>query len=388
MNRKTEIPEAFVKLCGTKKIKSARTITSDDDIASIVRSRAAEREKAVGRSAGLALQVRDVGGRPMLCRRFGGALTIPDPSIEEAKNMVASAAMPWNDQYTGRIHRVWSSDERVNRYGDIDLQVWDFNNYDRNPLLLWSHDWDGMPIGCSVEHKVKTRLDDGYNGPALQQAMLFATKDQSELADSVHRLWVARFLRTVSVGFFAGMVIDVEDPEERASMGLGKWGLVFTDLELIELSPCSVPALPSAHASLVKDGIEKKLLQASDCDVIREAARKEVSRFMTSSEWKSMDLAMRNMLANAFPGTKMREHSKVDEPINFEASFRESEQTERFEKLLGEMSSRIQTLENTVTELSQAKKSDGKQRASIQLDPVGLAQLDALIAAGKVGVKA
>lgn len=289
----------------------------------------------------------DRGDDTLICVRAPGMMPPPADPVDELKKKCEKAGIPWDEAYVGRAHPVWSSDQRVNRYGDIDLQNWNFDNYNKNPIVLLSHQWDALPIGASLSHEVQQRVDGSYVGPALRQTMLFATKDMSAVADSVNRLWSARFLRTVSVGFYAGRVIDVEDNEERAKLGLGKWGLIFDNLELVEVSPCSVPALPSAHNSAPDQAA------AGDIETIREIIRNEINGTQSASHWRSIDANLRRAWTRLYPTIKVREHRDVEAPITFEEASGDRSTNE----LLEEMNKSFKALSDRVSSLEKAAES-------------------------------
>lgn len=301
----------------------------------------------------------DRGSDTLICVRSPGMMPPAGDSPEDLKKKCEASGMPWDEAYVGRAHPVWSSDQRVNRYGDIDLQNWDFRNYNRNPIVLLSHQWDALPIGASLSHEVKSRQDGDYLGPALRQTMLFATKEMSAVADSVNRLWSAKFLRTVSVGFYAGKVIDVEDNEERAKLGLGKWGLIFDDLELVEVSPCSVPALPSAHNAAPEQA------QGADIETIREIIRCEVIATPSASHWRSIDTNLRRAWKRLYPDIKVREHSDVEAPTTFEEASGDrstNDLLEEMNKAFKSLSERVSILEKASSTETQASVSDSKKK--------------------------
>lgn len=298
------------------------------------------------------------GGRVMLCHASRSSvedILKPDNShLEEAAKKVG---LPWDPAYADRSYPVWSSDERVNRAGDIDLQHWVFDNYNKNPLVLFSHEWGALPIGNSIDHHVANRVDGTYNGPGLKQTMVFATAQQSEVADSVQRLWKARFLRTVSVGFFPGKVIDVEDPADRAALGLGKWGVIMDDEELIEVSPTSVPSLPSAHNSVL--GEARSLLRGTDLDVVRECVRMDASsNGCPRAAWAMIDANIRTIWKNLFPDVKAREHNDPGIPVDFNPENTRvalKEDLEVLEKRFLELQNSIALIGNRLTAVESRK---------------------------------
>lgn len=348
--------------------KSAREIRGIVQVRDFI----AERLTASGgNEAFAATRFFDREDRVMVCTRSSYTPPLINPA-EDFKRMAETKGLPWQDSYQGRAHPVWASDQRVNRYGDIDLQNWNFTNYDVNPVILLSHQWDALPIGASIDHQVMQRSDAGYNGPALRQIMLFATPEISQIADSVNRLWAARFLRTVSTGFFPGKVIDVEDPKERADLGLGKWGMLFDDNELVELSPCSVPALPSAHNSALRDATKP-----GDVALITELMRKEIQGTDQERRWKEVEQSIRRTWRTIHPDAKVREHPEVNSPVEFEVTVPDKVEQERIETMAAELASLKAKLEASEIEVKRLK--DEKAQASRNV----LSQIDRALASVK-----
>jgi hypothetical protein len=287
------------------------------------------------------------GDRTMVCARSPFSVSSSDNedmSPDTIKSLAEKAGLKWNAAYAERAWPVWSSDQSVNRYGDIDLQNWKLDNYNQNPLVLLGHQWDALPIGASISHSVKNRVYQGYNGPGLRQIMLFADPQTSAVAEGVNRLWGAGFLRTVSVGFFPGKIIDVTDEAERAQLGLGKWGMIFDDNELVEVSPVSVPALPTAHNSASRS------FQPGDIELVREFVRREIQGTEEARRWKEIDKNIRSTWKILHPDAAVREHEDVDSPVNFEVTTPSASENSKIEALYEEikaLKARISNVEQT-----------------------------------------
>jgi HK97 family phage prohead protease len=160
---------------------------------------------------------------------------------EEDKSTIASL---W-DQYvkaassdeapdTGWF-KVLATTDDVDRDGEvIAVDGWEFDNYDKNPVVLWAHDFSLMPIAKVTK---RTKTDNGYlmEGP-------FAP---SERGQEARRNYDAGFLNTVSVGFI---------PKQRQ-------GNVITKSELLELSFVPVPANANAVAQRAIEEMTVKMLK-------------------------------------------------------------------------------------------------------------------------------
>jgi len=124
-----------------------------------------------------------------------------------------------------------ASIESEDRAGDvIKAEGWELGNYKQNPVVLWAHRHDLLPIGKSIDIWVE-------NGS------LFATIEfaQTEFAQQVQKLFEGGFLRGVSVGFRALKVAQRGNATKR--------GTVFERQELLEISAAPVPMHPNALAA-------------------------------------------------------------------------------------------------------------------------------------------
>ena len=111
----------------------------------------------------------------------------------------------------------------------IRAEGWELDNYRLNPVILWAHRHDLLPVGKSVDVWVE-------NG-ALMATVEFAP---TEFAQQVRRMYEEGFLRGVSVGFRA--------LKTSPRSGNGRRGTVFERQELLEISAAPVPMHPFALA--------------------------------------------------------------------------------------------------------------------------------------------
>ena len=124
-----------------------------------------------------------------------------------------------------------ASIESEDRAGDvIRAEGWELDNYRLNPVILWTHRHDLLPVGKSVDVWVE-------NG-ALMATIEFAP---TEFAQQVGRMFEDGFLRGVSVGFRA--------LKTSPRSGNGRRGTVFERQELLEISAAPVPMHPYALAA-------------------------------------------------------------------------------------------------------------------------------------------
>jgi len=239
--------------------------------------------------------------------------------IEKAEALDSSAleaactavGLPYEEAYAERTQWYWGNDERPDGHGDVVLQNWDFTDYLNNPLLCYNHRWDALPIGNCVAWEVVERTESDYSGPALKLLAVFATREQNEWADSCHRLVRARFLRAGSVGFVSRRVIDVKDAEERAALGLGRYGYVLDDNVLYEYSVTTLGANSGAY-SVLSAAKKSGLLLPADMQLAREIARTIAKDQKT---WDSEDRQLLSISRCLFPTHEFTSHKALDVPV-------------------------------------------------------------------------
>lgn len=124
------------------------------------------------------------------------------------------------------------SDETKDRMGDIITAAgWDLSNFKKNPVALYGHNNDGLPIGRWENVRIV--------GKQLIGTLRFAKPGTSPFIDWVRRLFEQKMLNAVSVGF-REIQSEPLDPER-------PWlGLRFLKQELFEGSVVTVPANPNA----------------------------------------------------------------------------------------------------------------------------------------------
>ena len=111
---------------------------------------------------------------------------------------------------------VVASTAGVDRDGEIiKIEAWDTDNFMKNPVVLFGHDYWSLPIGVVTSLEVK--------GDQLIAKGIFA---KTEAAQEIRRLYDDGILKAVSVGFI------VKNRE----------GYIITEAELLELSFVPVPA--------------------------------------------------------------------------------------------------------------------------------------------------
>ena len=133
------------------------------------------------------------------------------------------------------------STKAVDRMGDIvDPKGVDFKNFNRNPVVLFAHDYESPPIAKALWIK--------RSGDTIVSKMKFA---DTEFAREIFAMYKDSFMRAFSIGFMAKAHERIEDKEGKFT------GFNFTKTELLEFSAVPVPANPEALALAMQKGILK-----------------------------------------------------------------------------------------------------------------------------------
>lgn len=153
---------------------------------------------------------------------------------------------------------IWfiASTDDVDRYGDVILAAgWKMDTYLKNPVFLWCHDRDELPIGKCIAYKIEANR--------LLMQIQFATSEENPLSEQVFRLYKGGFLSAVSVGFRA---LKAGPRQDGDSMGV-----LFQEQELLELSAVPVPANQNAVALMMKGMLDNEPHGVAEIgDIIRK----------------------------------------------------------------------------------------------------------------------
>ncbi len=128
--------------------------------------------------------------------------------------------------------------QRDRSHDTVNPSGWRLDNYVKNPVVLWAHDYRSFPIAKD------TGLTIDANG--LTGTPQFATADENPWAPYCERLIRGGFLNAASVGFVP--LKWMYNEEER--------GVDFEEQELLEYSIVPVPDNPGALVEAKRAGIE------------------------------------------------------------------------------------------------------------------------------------
>ena len=142
-----------------------------------------------------------------------------------------------------RCIRYAFSDATVGRdMHTIAANAWDLTNFEANPVFLWAHCDDELPVG---------RVEDlTTQAGRLTGLVRYAEHD---FAETVYQLVKGSFLNATSTGW---LPLEWKAANDRKRPG----GLDFTRVELLEISQVPVPALPTALVTARKAGVDTRPL--------------------------------------------------------------------------------------------------------------------------------
>lgn len=154
-----------------------------------------------------------------------------------------------------RTLRFVGSDESIDRDNDvIEVAGWKLDDYLKNPVFLWAHDYDEPPIGKAVNVTID----------AVAKKLLFDVKfptaEEYPFADTIYKLYKGGYLSATSVGF-RGIKSKTRDDELVLEMPEWQRGKRYMEQELLELSAVPVPSNPNALQMAKGAGINIEVVE-------------------------------------------------------------------------------------------------------------------------------
>ena len=149
-----------------------------------------------------------------------------------------------------RTLTIIGTDETRDRDGDIiRVNGWMLENYAKNPVFLWAHNYSSVPLGATssvVRRRNPGRLE--------FKDIRFPTEGLNPFADMILNLYQQGIINASSVGFLPYKWQDLEKSEEAdQEPSMWRYGKEFVKQELLELSGCPVPSNPSALQNAIKN---------------------------------------------------------------------------------------------------------------------------------------
>jgi hypothetical protein len=191
------------------------------------------------------------------------------PAEQRADAILTKQLLPVIKAMGERQIKFVISTEAVDRMNDtIAADGWALANYLRNPVVLWAHMRDAVPLAKAPATAVE--------GKALVSVAEFA---KYEFADLVYELTLGGFLNAASIGM---RPLEYAYVEESAR----PWGIDFKRQELLEWSIVPVPANPEAlsQAKAAGHNIEPLMKWATDILAVGSPTVKGLTPFHAVSE--------------------------------------------------------------------------------------------------------
>ncbi len=117
----------------------------------------------------------------------------------------------------------------------------DFEQYLKNPVVLWAHSYSEPPIARSQWIKKGTKK--------ITAKIEFA---ETEKAEEIYQLYKGGFLKAFSVGFIPSKSHTPTPDEIKKKPELAEVYRIYDEWELLEFSAVPVPSNPEALATAVK----------------------------------------------------------------------------------------------------------------------------------------
>ena len=159
------------------------------------------------------------------------------------------------------------SSDAIDRDSEVILPKGvDFEKFEKNAVVLWSHNSSMPPIGKALWIK--------RQGKKIIARVQFATSD---LAEEVWQLFKGGFLKAFSIGFMPTETGRAPTPAEiKKRPELAEARRIFPAVELLEFSAVAVPANPEALATAVKSGQFSQIAKDFDLEVEEKIQTKEI----------------------------------------------------------------------------------------------------------------
>lgn len=154
------------------------------------------------------------------------------------------------------------SSEDTDRHGDVILiDGWDLSFFEKNPVVLWAHDYGALPIGMAtkVYKEGKNLIAEG----------IFAPAEANPMGQQVRRLYELGMMNATSIG----------------AIVLEQTGNVISKAELLEFSFVPVPANPYAlRLNELGEDVKEYVSKGLMTDEPKEESKPEVEKGAVSDE--------------------------------------------------------------------------------------------------------
>lgn len=273
---------------------------------------------------------------------------------ENAKDLNSFISKQWakgfvkeiDEKDEGKLGLCVISSGTIDRDGDVlDPNGWLFNNFRKNPLLLWSHNassGEKRPAIGRIED-VEVRNGQVYFTP------VFDMKDP--FAKEIYRKYKDNFLNAFSVGF---LPLEWEETET---------GYHFKKQEALEFSAVNVPANPEALVVLREEGF--KVSKSMKDWKKNKKAKKKKKKLKEPKDFKEL----RQMMAKHLRAVS-----------DDKAWVKEYERLSGFYKQFDRVAPEVKHIETAIWKVARGKKVVKKEKVQkSNVRPINTNQADELI---------
>lgn len=185
----------------------------------------------------------------------------------------------------------------------IAVDGWDLENYLKNPVVLWGHDYGGLPVAKAME--VGT-VDD-----KLMAVDRFTPRDVHPFGFMVYQLVRGEFLRATSVGFHPIEYVYNDDHK----------GYDFNRQELLEHSIVPVPANPEALVAASASGIDLAPMREWAEKLLDDPPSGRVALWLTRKTLEEVHHALSDVAVSLTDTTSTPEGDGLTEKTTEDATF-------------------------------------------------------------------
>ncbi len=158
------------------------------------------------------------------------------------------------------------------------------DNFNKNPVVLWAHDYSSTPVGSTKKYGVKK------GRKIIKAKWEWADTDK---ALEIKKLWDGGFLNAVSVGFIVSKSHEPTPDDIKKTPEWAEVRRVIDEWELLEFSIVPVPANPDALAGIkelkLSDATQKELGIVEETTVFVEKETEETNNENTEIEVKEKE---------------------------------------------------------------------------------------------------
>jgi len=168
----------------------------------------------------------------------------------------------------------------IDRDGEVlDPKGMDKTNFDKNPVIPWSHNAGSPPIGKALW----TRASPSRGPNKIIAKVKFA---MTERAEEIWQLFKGGFLVAFSVGFRPLEGRRPTPDDIKSNPLLAECRFIFTKWELLEFSPVTVPANAEALAIAVKSKSITISDEMKECLKVEEVEDVQEEILLCASDFK------------------------------------------------------------------------------------------------------